>query len=268
MSNVSVYQLWCLASLFKTKTVSRIHNYLLGHVNEVDRIDNGDDVGYVQFVCDHIQNLLKHPNHIIDHIYLGSGIHAMNRETLDQFEIEGILNATQELPQYFEEDDFLYLQLPVRDTRDAFLMNHYEKAYQFFEQCEKAEKNVLVHCYMGSSRSASTIIYYMIRKHGYTFDDAFQYLKERRPHVNLNTNFEQELRQFEQLYRSYQRQLLTSDEPKEQNEPNGQNEPNKKDTSPTLDLIVEEIVQEMINKAILEVTKDGISEQTSLSQID
>ena len=145
MSNVSVYQLWCLASLFKTKTVSRIHNYLLGHVNEVDRIDNGDDVGYVQFVCDHIQNLLKHPNHIIDHIYLGSGIHAMNRETLDQFEIEGILNATQELPQYFEEDDFLYLQLPVRDTRDAFLMNHYENircttSYGKKDSSESSEK--------------------------------------------------------------------------------------------------------------------------------
>jgi protein-tyrosine phosphatase len=78
-------------------------------------------------------------------------------------------------------------------------MNHYEEAYDFFEECQTNNKKVLVHCYMGSSRSASTIIYYMIRKYNYSFDDAFQYLKERRPHVNLNTNFESELRQYEQL---------------------------------------------------------------------
>ena len=221
MSNLSAYQLWCLASLFKTKTVSRIHNYLLGHVNEVERIEDTSQIGYVQFVCDHIQNLLKHPNHIIDHIYLGSGIHAMNRGILDQFEIQGILNVTQELPQYFTDSDFSYLQLPVRDTRDAFLLNHYEKAFQFFEDCQKNQKNVLVHCYMGSSRSASTIIYYMIRKHGYQFDEAFQYLKERRPHVNLNTNFEQELRQFERLNRQQfgDSELVEMAEPVELAEP-------------------------------------------------
>ena len=66
---------------------------------------------------------------------------------------------------------------------------------------------------MGSSRSASTIIYYMIRKYNYSFDDAFQYLKERRPHVNLNTNFESELRQYEQLQRLKQASAETPQKP-------------------------------------------------------
>lgn len=213
MSNISVYQLWCLASLFKTKTVSRVSNYLQGHINEVDRVDQLEDQGYIQFIYDHIQNLLKHPNHIIDHIYLGSGIHAMNSDILEQFDIKSILNVTEELPQYFDDEDYDYRQLSVRDTRDAFLMNHYEEAFTFFEECEAKDKKVLVHCYMGSSRSASTIIYYMIRKYNYSFDDAFQYLKERRPHVNLNTNFESELRQYEQLQRLKQTSAKTPETP-------------------------------------------------------
>ena len=42
-------------------------------------------------------------------------------------------------------------------------------------------KNILVHCFMGASRSASIVVNYMVKKHSYTVDDAINFLKSGNP---------------------------------------------------------------------------------------
>ena len=46
---------------------------------------------------------------------------------------------------------------------------------------------------MGSSRSASILIGYMIKYMGLNRRDSLNFLKEKRPIVNLNNNFFKEL---------------------------------------------------------------------------
>ena len=53
--------------------------------------------------------------------------------------------------------------------------------------------NILVHCFMGSSRSATLVVLYLMKNHHMTFDDAYKFIKEKRNIVNLNTKFAQEL---------------------------------------------------------------------------
>ena len=51
-----------------------------------------------------------------------------------------------------------------------------------------------VHCFMGSSRSATLVVCYLMRKHNMTFDDAYALLKGKRKIVNLNVVFAKELK--------------------------------------------------------------------------
>lgn len=53
----------------------------------------------------------------------------------------------------------------------------------------KNNKIVLVHCMAGASRSASVIIYYLIKYHNFSFDHALTHVKEKRPIVNINKWF-------------------------------------------------------------------------------
>ena len=62
---------------------------------------------------------------------------------------------------------------------------------------ENPQKNIFVHCFMGSSRSATIIIAYLIKYHKYGLRDALNYVKEKREVVNLNQDFFKQLRQFE-----------------------------------------------------------------------
>ena len=52
---------------------------------------------------------------------------------------------------------------------------------------------------MGSSRSASIILAYLIYKHNYSLNDALLFLKNKRNIVNINVNFINDIKTYFQL---------------------------------------------------------------------
>lgn len=57
----------------------------------------------------------------------------------------------------------------------------------------KYNGNILIHCYMGASRSAIIAIYYLIKTKGYSIDSAINYIINKRPHVNPTFRFIKDL---------------------------------------------------------------------------
>ena len=53
---------------------------------------------------------------------------------------------------------------------------------------------MLVHCYAGVSRSSSTVIYYLMRKHDLSLKDALNYVKACRWFINPNPGFMRQLK--------------------------------------------------------------------------
>jgi protein-tyrosine phosphatase len=50
----------------------------------------------------------------------------------------------------------------------------------------KNKKTVYIHCYEGVSRSAICVMYYLVKYHNYTKQDAFEFVKQQRPNVSPN----------------------------------------------------------------------------------
>jgi protein-tyrosine phosphatase len=50
----------------------------------------------------------------------------------------------------------------------------------------KNKKTVYIHCYEGVSRSAICVMYYLVKYHNYTKQDAFDFVKQQRPNVSPN----------------------------------------------------------------------------------
>ena len=189
----SFYNLWILTNLIKVKGGYYIGNLINGNTSEVDRItDNNSNL--VSNVYNHISNLVSDPSHIIDNIYLGSAYNVSSVDTLNKYEIKRILNVTKEIPCMFPEQ-FTYKSIQVKDTRDSFLDAHLEDAYQFI--IKSPEKQVIVHCYMGSSRSATIVLYYLMKKYNKTYEEALEFVRNKRSCVNLNKNFASELQKLE-----------------------------------------------------------------------
>lgn len=170
--------------------------HIIDPVERIDVIETND--GFVNA----FKNLFIEPTKIVDNLYLGNAYNASNFNQLDEFNITSILNITNEIPNYFEEDEkFDYIKISIDDTNKESIINHLDMALQFLieTQKKKPNQNILVHCYMGSSRSASIILAYLIKYYHLTLEDALKLLKEKRPVVNINVDFWKDLEIF---YRS------------------------------------------------------------------
>jgi protein-tyrosine phosphatase len=77
------------------------------------------------------------------------------------------------------------------NNKDA-ITPYLEESYKYI--VDNADKKILVHCFMGASRSASFVIYYIMKKYNKTFDEALECVKDKRSMVNLSTKFEENLR--------------------------------------------------------------------------
>lgn len=66
-----------------------------------------------------------------------------------------------------------------------------------FSYLRKNGSKCLVHCKMGVSRSASTVIAYAMKEYGWNLDRAYDYVKERRTVTKPNPSFMRQLEEYQ-----------------------------------------------------------------------
>ena len=91
--------------------------------------------------------------------------------------------------------------LAVEDRVASKLYVYFDLVADKIQQVHLSGGKILVYCRAGMSRSASLCIAYFMKYHGLSFDDAFVYVKNRRPIIHPNIGFLRQLRDYEQKLR-------------------------------------------------------------------
>ena len=176
-----------LFQVLKSKTYSYYQNYPLN--NEVDRLEENKSM------VDKIYYFFGQPSLIIENenikIYLGSAFNAANYDVLNGLNTTHIINVTNEIPNYHQEY-FNYLQIPIFDNTEGSLQDSFPLIDEFIDNTQ-TKKILFVHCYQGASRSASVVLYLLIKYFNYNLEEAQLFLNEKHPIVNININFIHEL---------------------------------------------------------------------------
>ncbi|XP_071352580.1 protein phosphatase Slingshot homolog 2 isoform X3 [Trachinotus anak] len=136
------------------------------------------------------------PTEIFEHVYLGSEWNASNLEELQNSGVRYILNVTREIDNFFP-GMFEYHNIRVYDEEATNLLEYWNDTYKFITKAKKAGAKCLVHCKMGVSRSASTVIAYAMKEYGWDLDTAFDYVKERRTVTKPNPSFMKQLEEYQ-----------------------------------------------------------------------
>lgn len=129
---------------------------------------------------------------ITEQLYIGSALEASDRKWLKDHHISHIVNAAEEIGNYFP-NDYVYLNLNMKDDNSQSLYPSLEKTYQFIWKAIGNGGTVLVHCAAGISRSASMVIYFLMKLKGWTYMQSYGYVKTRRPQIDPNQNFARQL---------------------------------------------------------------------------
>uniref|UniRef100_A0A8C5MH83 protein-serine/threonine phosphatase n=1 Tax=Leptobrachium leishanense TaxID=445787 RepID=A0A8C5MH83_9ANUR len=129
---------------------------------------------------------------IFTYLYLGSEWNASNLDDLQKNKVSHILNVTREIGKSFREQ-VINLNIRVLDEENTNLLQYWKETPRFISSARPQHSCVLVHCKMGISLSASTVIAYAMKQYEWTMEEAFKYVKERRNIVQPNAGFMRQL---------------------------------------------------------------------------
>lgn len=186
-----------MSRMLKDKSISSIVDYYYNDYQKVERIYPHNSNAFTN-----LYNLTYEPTHIIDNIYLGNAYNASNYNNLKYKNIKLIINVTEEIPNYYNDyNDFEYYNIQIKDLNSnhitQYINNTIVKIRKFYTDNKANDtnniQNTLVHCFMGSSRSATIVIAYLSKYHNMTIEKAIEYCKMKRFIVNINTTFREDL---------------------------------------------------------------------------
>ncbi|NXF74597.1 SSH1 phosphatase, partial [Sclerurus mexicanus] len=167
--------------------------------NELEKHMNCNLKEFKEFIDNEMLLILGQmdkPSLIFDHLYLGSEWNASNLEELQGSGIDYILNVTREIDNFFP-GLFAYHNIRVYDEETTDLLAHWNEAYHFINKAKKNHSKCLVHCKMGVSRSASTVIAYAMKEFGWSLEKAYNYVKQKRSIARPNAGFMRQLLEYE-----------------------------------------------------------------------
>lgn len=130
---------------------------------------------------------------ITDYIYLGSYYNARSDTFIKDYNIKYILNVAEELdskPLYFRKTQYLKVSMDDKVTQCLKI----EPCLKFICNAVKKQKNILIHCHLGVSRSASIVIAYLILRRCMDFKNAFALVRKKRQKININSGFISQLK--------------------------------------------------------------------------
>jgi protein-tyrosine phosphatase len=130
-------------------------------------------------------------NEIIDNLYLGSSFNAYSITELTNKKINVIINVTEEIDNFYQTNPKItYYRFPIKDNNLDDITEILDQTYEIIESHLIKGDNILVHCFMGASRSASVIIYYLMKKYNWSYIQSHQLVYNKRKVVNLSSKFD------------------------------------------------------------------------------
>ncbi len=116
---------------------------------------------------------------------------------VSDFEIAAVVNVSKDMdfPASIQESNRTRVAVDDVDTEN--IASHFDSVYDFLERQREAGNRVLVHCKMGLSRSSAIVIAYLMRRFGYSLDQATKFMQEHKRGVEMNPGFLSQLQTYE-----------------------------------------------------------------------
>ncbi|XP_021291791.1 dual specificity protein phosphatase 1-like isoform X3 [Herrania umbratica] len=124
------------------------------------------------------------PCKIEEGLFLGSVAAAYNMDALKSLNITHILTVASSVKPA-HSNDFVYKIIPAK----------------------RQGGGVLVHCFVGKSRSVTIVVSYLMKKHGMSVSQALELVKSKRPLAAPNSGFIQQLQELERSLQANQEQM-------------------------------------------------------------
>lgn len=154
-----------------------------------------------------IMGQLDSPTLIKEYLYLGSEWNASNIEELSKNGVHYILNISREIDNFYP-GILHYYNIKEWDCEETNLLKYWENTHKFISKVREKKGIVLVHCKMGISRSASTVIAYLMKEYHMSRQEAYDMVKGMRSCIMPNNAFWNQLETYEGILNASNQRLI------------------------------------------------------------
>ena len=188
-------RLWAYSRLFQNKLSAKLFT------NEVSPSRVNDELPFSTRYYYYFWS--NDPTEIIPGLFLGSAKNAADLTSIRRNNITCVINVTAEIEDFFENSNNIeYKHVHLNDTKEARIEDIEESFMDAVDHIHFVRETspILVHCFMGASRSVALVCAYLIKYHGKTLEEAYDLVKEKRNCIAMNDNFYQWLKKKEEVF--------------------------------------------------------------------
>lgn len=135
--------------------------------------------------------------HIVDNVYLSNLHDARNMQLISANNIQIVIRLSEDDNKSIYPKAIQFYNFVLEDNclYKAELLQYSKLIKDIVQQ--NSNKNILIHCNEGQSRSVSAIIYYLMTTYKIGFDTSLNLIKKIKSDVKPNNSFQMALRAFE-----------------------------------------------------------------------
>lgn len=142
------------------------------------------------------------PACILPNLYLGAHYNADNKEQLEQYGINCIMNVASEIVNTEPLEHIQYHHIQWTHIQNNLACSEFEKAIKIILSAHEQKQIVLIHCQQGIERSAALVLAFLLyTTRTWTLDRALVFVKEKAPAIRPNMELLYQLREYEQSLR-------------------------------------------------------------------
>jgi len=132
-------------------------------------------------------------------LYLGCYWNALSLSLMrDELGVTHVLNCAVECERVHVQHFDGYEHIALDDHEHADAAAHFARAHRFIADALAANGRVFVHCQQGRSRAATLVCAHLLHANdAWSLADTLAYVRARRPHVDVNAGFLNQLIELE-----------------------------------------------------------------------
>ena len=144
-------------------------------------------------------NLYDEISEIVPGLFLTSINAVYEPETMRDYSIKAVLSVLSDEPDYERLDGVVYHYIEIDDHEESDLLSRFTDTNRLIHSWRQANRNVLVHCFMGVSRSATIVAAFLMTHLQIGSSQAIDLIRSKRSVISPNSGFLVQLAFFEHL---------------------------------------------------------------------
>jgi protein-tyrosine phosphatase len=96
----------------------------------------------------------------------------------------------------------------IDDDEEENISHNFFEVHKIISEAVQNKKNVLVHCAAGMSRSATLVLAYLMIENRWSYNEAYQLVKSKRPIIEPNSGFVKQLKGLEYKLKRFNKTMF------------------------------------------------------------